>query len=267
MPVAPVVDVGYEERGREARLAEPIQLIVPDGLGVDQDVAAAFTGVLGLCGFKGIQRVVHSPVAVCVDEELPVPVRLLDDGEQLLTRIGGVALVIGIALERGMVGLGQEGGEALQRAVAHDFHAAGGYLALKVQARIVPVQIVVGVDVRADGEQPPLAGFTQGLGAVVVEHARVQRGGDAARRVDLPRCPGDVLHLMFAGKHGQARRNQIEQGAFLDHAVQRAVGLAADDPALWIRRVAVDAQRGEPGAVQRPRSGWKCAARGWGVRC
>ena len=57
---------------------------------------------------------------------------------------------------------------------------------------------------------------------------------------------------MFAGKHGQARRNQIEQGAFLDHAVQRAVGLAADDPALWIRRVSVDAQRGEPGAVQRP---------------
>lgn len=167
-----------------------------------------------------------------MDEELPLAVRGLDDGEKLLARIGRIAAIVRIAPERRMIGPGQIGGEALDGAVAHDLDAAALHLAAALQAGIVPIEIVIGIIVHAHGQQTTVVRLLQDLRAVVVQHAGVKRRGDAARRVDLARDAGDVLHLVIAGEHGQTRGHEIEERALLHHAVQGTVGMVADDAAL-----------------------------------
>lgn len=71
--VAPVIDMGGEERRRVARRSEAIELFLADRLGMDQDVAAIFAGMFGLRGFKRIKGVVGGGIAVGMDEERPRP--------------------------------------------------------------------------------------------------------------------------------------------------------------------------------------------------
>ena len=84
MAVAPVIDMGGEERRRVARRSEAIELFLADRLGMDQDVAAIFAGMFGLRGFKRIKGVVGGGIAVGMDEELPTPMRGFDQREQIL---------------------------------------------------------------------------------------------------------------------------------------------------------------------------------------
>lgn len=178
--------MGNEKRGREARRRQPVQLIVADGLGMDERVPAVRAGIFGLRGFQRIQRVVHGAVPVGVDKELSLAMRRLDDGKELFTRIGRVTAPVRIAPERRMVGPGKIGCEALDGAVAHDLDAAAPHpVATALQAGIVPVEIVIGIIVDAHGQQAAIVGLQQGLRAVVVQHAGVQRRGDAPRGVDL----------------------------------------------------------------------------------
>ena len=76
--VAPVIDMGGEERRRVARRFEAIELFLADRLGMDQDVAAILAGMFGLRGFKRIKGVVGGGIAVGMDEELPTPMRGFD---------------------------------------------------------------------------------------------------------------------------------------------------------------------------------------------
>ena len=100
MSVAPVVDMGHEECGRKARPRQPVQLVVTDGLGMDERMPAVRTGIFGLRRFQRIQCIVHGAVPVGMDKELSFAMRRLDNGEELLARIGGIAAVVRIAPER-----------------------------------------------------------------------------------------------------------------------------------------------------------------------